>query len=123
MHAQQGVVDTNSWYKRLLEKVQGNPEDQAFRQELYHLAVLLSELPPRTVPTAPARRRSLGYPWHRKDYYPAPEAHWPIEASIMLEDISLFEMAMKSIKLISIPIYDYIGKAIFLFDVPITHPQ
>ena len=65
----------------------------------------------------------LGYPWHRKDYFPAPEIHLPIEASIVLEDISLFEMAMKSIKSLSIPIYHYIGKAIFSFDIPITHPQ
>ena len=64
-----------------------------------------------------------GYPWHRKDYFPAPETHLPVEASIVLEDISLFEMALKSVKSLSIPIYQYIGKAMFFFDIPITHPQ
>ena len=113
----------NSWYKGLFKKVQQDPEDQVFRQELYHLAVLFNEIPQRTVLTKQAERRMLGYPWHRKDYFPAPEIHLSVEASIVLEDISLFEMAMKSIKSLTISIYQYIGKAILLFDIPITHPQ
>lgn len=65
----------------------------------------------------------LGYPWHRKDYFSAPEIHWPIEASIILENIILFDMAMESLKSSSEVIYHYIGKAFFLFDLPTTHPQ
>ena len=65
----------------------------------------------------------LGYPWHRKDYFDAPETHLPIEASIVLEDISLFEMAMKSIKSLSVSLYHYIGKAVFVFGIPLTHPR
>ena len=119
---QQGIVDTNSWYKRLLEKVQENPRDKSSRQDLYYLAVLINQTPPR--PQNPRTHWSIRDPhWLRKDYFPAPQAQWPIEASIVLEDLALFNVALESIKSATLPIYNCIGRAIFLFDLPPTHFQ
>lgn len=57
-HVQEGIVDTNQWYKRLLKKVQENPKDEAWRQELHQLAVLVNQAPPRPQ-TVQAQRRCL----------------------------------------------------------------
>ena len=97
--------------------MQENPNDEAWRHECYHLAVLTNKTPPRPQ-TVQAQRRC----WPPiKDYFPAPEAQWPIEASIMLEDQALFEMAIESTESISVSIFEYIGKAMFLFDLPTSH--
>lgn len=59
----------------------------------------------------------------RKDLFPAPEAQWPVEASIVLEDQVLFERAIESINTVSASIFRRIGKAMFLFELPTTHAQ
>lgn len=46
-----------------------------------------------------------------------------MEASIVLEDQALFEMAIESTKLLSVSVYKSIGKAMFLFDLPTTHAR
>lgn len=122
-HVEKGIVNLNAWYERLLKKVQQDPNDEASRQELYHLAVLINETPPRpqTPQSLQAQRRS--YDCRRKDYFPAPEAQWPIEASIILEDQALFELAIGSTKSLSESIFKYIGRAMFLFNLPTTHVQ
>ena len=117
----QGIIDTNSWYKRLFKEVQKNPKDEARRQELFHLAVVISQSspPPQTQPRGLLRRQFSP----KKDYFPAPQAHWPFEASIMLEDKSLFEAALKHGNTLSASVCRCIGKAMFLFSLPTTHAQ
>lgn len=99
-----------------------NPKEKSCRHELYHLAVLMIQtlLRPQTPQTPQAVRRSFA---PRKETFPVPEVQWPIEASIMLEDQALFEMAIAFPTLLSLSSFLSIGKAMSLFDLPTTHAK
>lgn len=60
----------------------------------------------------------------KKDYFPAPEAQWPVEASIVLKDQNLFEIALGSSKSLHMfSISKTVGKAMFFFNLPTTHAK
>ena len=118
-HVQQGIVDTNSWYERLIGTLQDEIGTEGCRQELYHLAVLISQTPPRPgAPQTVQERRSCS---SRKEFFPAPDPQWPVEASILLKDQALFEMALRSLNSSSVALFGNMGKAMYLFDLPTTH--
>lgn len=103
--------------------VQEDSKDEALREELYHLVVLINQTLSRSQKplTIQARRRTPSSLY--KDYLPAPDAQWPIEASVILGEQDLFEMAIELTKSYSTSTFTYIGKAMFLFDLSTTHAQ
>ena len=66
-HVEKGIVNLNAWYERLLKKVQKDPDDEASRQGLYHLAILINQTLPRPqTPQTPQAQRRFYY-CHRTD--------------------------------------------------------